>query len=364
MRRCLVAIGLAALLNLSAAAETPKPDQQAKIEMLVKDLFLANNHYCMGWKIQAGKLAQIGPEAIPSLMNQIKVSNWESFTRTDRGAETIRLMGVKALPAIAEILERDPYSPKSANRYGHSMLHNAMAMFGRDALPFAERLMKSEVTSVRLHAIHIYAEIGNLAPEALQGVAEAMKSKDAVVRRETLVAMKKFGSEGVPLVLAEIKPDEIDLLDDVIAILRFSLNKESLPPEALPYAKAYLNRSPPSIPYIADILERIGPPAHEMLPELLNALATNGKSDSQEDLMNAIASVNANDGGLESAIAEGLAHSDPTVRSWCLEYLKTHAAKTETLREAVRKVEAQQGDRPTDETLKAMELLKEPAEKP
>lgn len=365
MRRCLFTIGLAALLSLSAAAETPKPDQQAQVETLVKDLFLNGDRHGDGWKTPAGKLAQIGPATIPALVKQIKAAGSNGYMLSERGAATIRLMGVQALPVIAETLEKNPHGPRDFSRYDFDMLRKAMASFGRDALPFADRLMKSEVPGVRIHAIEIYAAIGNAAPEALQAMIGAMKSGVGEVRHKAVYKMQTFGREGLAAVLEEVKPEETDLLEVVLRNMSLPYSdKDPLPPEALPYVKAYIKDRPRNISHVMNVVEHIGPPARELLPDLLKTLATARDAYAHDMTKEAIAAVNANDGGLEGAIAEGLAHSDPTVRSWCLEYLKTHAAKTETLREAVRKVEAQQGGRPTDETLKAMELLKEPAEKP
>lgn len=366
MYRCIWVPCLAALLAMPlAAGEAPKPDQQAQVETLVKDLFLNGDRYGASWKVPAGKLAQIGPATIPALVKQIKAAGSNGYAMSERGAATIRLMGVQALPAIAETLEKNPHGTRDFSRSDYDMLRKAMASFGRDALPFADRLMKSEVPGVRIHAVEVYAAIGNEAPEALQAMIGAMKSGDADVRRKAVCEMRTFGREGLAAVLAEVKPEETDLLTFVMWNMSLTdTDKNPLPPESLSYVKAYIKENRRYVGGVMSIIERIGPPARELLPDLLKTLATAREGYALDQAKETIAAVNANDGGLEGAIAEGLAHADPTVRSWCLEYLKAHATKTETLREAVRKVEAQQGDHPTDETVKAMELLKEPAEKP
>ncbi|MCK6471039.1 MAG: hypothetical protein L6R28_04765 [Planctomycetes bacterium] len=363
MRRCLFTIGLTALLSLSAVAETPKPDQQALIESLVKDLFLAGERSDSDWRIPEGKLAQIGPAVIPVLVNQVRSTGTSGYSMVTRGSETIRLMGVQALPVITEILEKNPHQPRAINRCDLDMLRRAMARLGRDALPFVARLMKSESSGVRLNALCIYADFGPAVPEGLDAMSAALKSNDTDIRRQALISMQDFGRAALPALLAGVKPEETDLLKDVIGYLSSVRDKELLPPEVLPYVKTYIKDNLVNTYHARCVLERIGLPARELLPQLMQCLPSADKEQFNNYLRDAIASVNANDGGLEGAIAEGLAHADPTVRSWCLEYLKDHATKTEALREAVRKVEAQQGDRPTDETVKAMELLKEPTEK-
>lgn len=153
----------------------------------------------------ANALGKIGPdakEAVPDLINALKDQN--EFVR-EKAATALGRMGPHAKEAIPVLIDLLSVGPQSDYTRADVWLaaSRALGQIGKEAVPLLVEALKSRDADVRKGAARALAGIGLDAQVATEPLTKALADRDAGVRAAAVSALGRIGADGktvVPLI--------------------------------------------------------------------------------------------------------------------------------------------------------------------
>ncbi|HLU49551.1 MAG TPA: HEAT repeat domain-containing protein, partial [Planctomycetota bacterium] len=230
-----------------------------------------------------GGFGQLADEAVPDLLRFLESENTDARWSAANNLNAIGTRPAEVVPALVAALERETIpQPKLA------MIH-ALASFRPDANIAAKALIarvedKDEEEQVRLRALEALGALSNPPRAVVNGLAKALGSPEASVRRSALTAIERIGAAAA----------------DAVARLRAVLVEEVDAPDLRWRA--------------ADALGAIGPAARECVPDLIAAFESPDR-DLRWSVVDALANIAVFDSKVKSIIARALEDEDEEVRA-------------------------------------------------
>ncbi len=205
----------------------------------------------------------LGPRAVPCLIDLLAdesdpVALWAISSLAAHGRRSDA-----ALRALAATLQ-------GGNENRRCAAATALGGFGAAAVPPLVGALGDANARLRIHAADALDEIGADAKAAIPALVERLADREEVVRTQAAVVLVELGADIVPLLVARLDDEELNLCLWALSLLK-DMGPEAA--AAVPALAKALSGSGDSIALLAmAALEAIGPAASPALPELMEVL--------------------------------------------------------------------------------------------
>lgn len=165
----------------------------------------------------------------------------------------------------------------------------ALGQIGKDAVPSLIPLLDDPDANVRYYAVWALGQIGPNAGDALPAIQKALRDSDGDVRRKAVFALgrvKPTAALGIPALTAAFEDDDVEVRAAAVDALA------AYGPAAVPALRRTIRQATKLEPRRLAVLAltRIGPAAHDALPEL-RPLFSNSNSGLADEAAAALATL-------------------------------------------------------------------------